>query len=125
MRQVEIIIDVPKPLWFTSNNLRGHWRQWAPKIKALRAMGAAAATFKGPQMQKCRLLVRVGYPTQIRADVPNVAGTVVKACLDGITDAGLIPDDSSDHIISTTYERGPKCAKNTHRVAFLFTEVET
>lgn len=124
MRTLEIVIDVPKALWFTSNNLRGSWRKWSPKIKQLRAMGCAHATFKGPPMQKVRLLVTVGYPTNTRADVPNVAGTVVKALLDGITDAGVIPDDDSKHIISTTYERGPKCVKDTHRVAFLIQEVE-
>lgn len=124
MRSLELIYDIPKNLWFTSNNLRGSWHRWAPKIKRLRAMGCAGATFKGPTMQRVRLTVTVGYPTNIRADVPNIAGTVAKALLDGIVDAGVIPDDDSRVIISTTYERGPKCAKGTHRVAFLFQEVE-
>lgn len=123
--QATIVVDVPADLWFTSNNLRGSHHRWTPKIRALRAIGKAAAIKAGsPRFEVAALWVKVGYPTNTKADPPNIAGTVAKALIDGFVDAGVLPDDDSRHIVATTYERGPKCAKGVHRMEFLFIDQE-
>ena len=118
-----LTIDIPRALWFTSNDLRGSHYKWSPKIKALRALGKRSVPPRSPRLNIVTLTVTVGYPTATRADPPNVAGTVAKALLDGMVDAGLIPDDDSRHIVATTYQRAPgKSAKGTHTMRFEFSE---
>lgn len=122
-RRAEVVIDVPRGLWFTSNDLRGSHHKWDAKIRALRLLGKSAAIAgRHPRLGVVTLLVEVGYPTNVRADPPNIAGTVAKHCLDGIVTSGLIADDDSRHITATTYTRGPKCPRGVHRVRFVFQE---
>lgn len=103
----ELIVDIPDNEWLSSND-RMHWRPERQRKIALRNRAMLLArqqrlTIPTP----CFLVVKVGLRTNGRADPPNSEPTV-KCLIDGIVSAGAIVDDSSDHIISTTYERGPR-----------------
>lgn len=123
----EIRIDLPRGLWWTSNDLRGSHHRWDSKVRAVRMLGKSAAIAqRAPRHDVVELEVWVGYPTNTRADVPNVAGTVCKHAIDGFVDAGVLPDDDSRHVIATTYRREPnRCARGLHTLRFVLTEVTT
>lgn len=55
----------------------------------------------------------IGYLRKGTADPSNAAPTV-KALIDGLTDAGLWPDDDSTHVIGPTYLRDPKSPTPGH-----------
>lgn len=64
-----VVIDVPAGEWLTSNG-RYHWASRARRTRALRVRAAIAAN---------------AYPA-------------VKACIDGLVDAGILPDDPDPHL---------------------------
>ena len=120
----EITVTLPAGLWWTSNDLRGSHHKWDSKARAVRQLGKSAGILSGVVLEPpVALHVFVGYPTNVRADVPNVAGTVVKHAIDGLIDGGLLPDDNSDIIVATTYSReAKKSAPKTHTLRLVFTE---
>ncbi len=105
-----------------SSNVELHRRVKALRIKALRTLGYAAAigqTVTTP----VRVDAEIGYPTARKADPANLWPTV-KALTDGMTDAGLWPDDNSEHIPLITFARGPKSPKGVYVVTIFVTELE-
>lgn len=62
------------------------------------------------------------WPDKRRRDIRN-AEYALKAAYDGIVDAGLIPDDSAEHLthLPTRFEVDRKCP----RVEIILTEVAT
>jgi len=120
----EITVTLPAGLWWTTNDLRGSHHKWDSKVRAVRELGKAAAILSRAELTPpVALHVFVGYPTAVRADPPNIAGTVSKHCVDGFVDAGLLPDDNSSVIVATTYSReAKKSARGTHTLRFVFTE---
>lgn len=124
---ITLTVTLPKSLWWTTNQLRGSHHRWDSKAKAVRELGAVAvATAGNPRLAgPVALHVHVGYPTNVVADPPNIAGTVAKHALDGmVTDAGLLPGDDSRHIVATTYSREPdRTARGLHTLRFEFEEI--
>ena len=78
-------------------NARTHWAQKARITKVLRARGRLEAKMSGARMERAHLVVRVGWPDKRRRDVANLIS--IKPLLDGIVDAGLLPDDDDAHLI--------------------------
>ena len=74
--------------------VRTLWRTWA--MVEMRRTGVTKAT--GP-----RALHIIAYRTQRCADIANLIGGA-KACIDGMTDAGLLIDDR-DSLARITYEQ--------------------
>lgn len=79
--------------WGT-RTLRGLWHTWT--MVEMRRAGVTKAT--GP-----RALHIIAYRTQRCADTANLIGGA-KACVDGMTDAGLLVDDR-DRLARITYEQ--------------------
>lgn len=52
-----------------------------------------------------------------RLDASNYAPTV-KALVDGVVDAGALPDDSGKHVIAETYKAGSRWPRTTVEVLF-------
>jgi len=102
-----LTIEVPRALLISAND-RMHWREKARRTAALRIFGrhAASRTFwiwERP-VRPVTLTVTVTYPPLARRrDASNLAPTV-KGLLDGIVDAGLLPDDNDRVIVATTYQ---------------------
>lgn len=118
-----LTIDVPPNEWLSANDRRGHWAAKAKRTKALRARGAWAARQQRLAVPTPVLVVAdIGYPRNGKAD-PNNASPTVKAILDGLTDAGVWPDDDSEHVIGPLYRRGPKTGRQGwHTVTLTFTQ---
>lgn len=91
---------LPTPLVLNAN-AREHWAAKARKTRDLRQLAALKARTL-PTMDRAHLLVHVGWPDKRRRDADNIRPTL-KALIDGIVDAGVLPDDSDAHLI------GPDC----------------
>ena len=121
-----LTIEVPRAL-LISANYRMHWRENARRTAALRFLGRYAAysqTCNGTTHARCTLTVTVTYPPLARRrDAANLAPTV-KGLLDGIVDAGLLPDDNDRVIVATTYQASAdKGAPGVWRFELDFDEV--
>lgn len=101
-----ITVDIPSAMWLSSNH-RHHWRAKASRTAEIRLLARYAARDLAPVAWPANCDVSVGLPTARRFDPHNSAPSL-KACLDGIVDAGVLPDDSSDHIPATTFRRDPE-----------------
>lgn len=109
-----IVVNVPDNEWISANS-RLHWRPERQRKIALRNRGLfLARQTRLAVPTPCRLVVEVGLRTHGRADPDNCAPTV-KCLIDGIVQSRALVDDSSDHIVSTTYERGPRVTEQGWR----------
>src|SRR4051794_39840417 len=96
-------LDIARPdEWVTANH-REHFMVRAAKTKAWRDAAAVHARAAGiPALDKVRITAQECPSGNRRRDVDRVALTV-KACIDGIVDAGVIPDDNTAHLLELTY----------------------
>lgn len=121
-----ILLDLSHDLWWTSNDLvKMHRMAVAKKAAAVRSLAAVVGRQSGQDpMERCRITVTASLPTARRFDPANIAGTVSKHAIDGFTDAGLFPDDNSDHVLAVTFQRGPRTSvPGIYRLTFEFEEV--
>jgi hypothetical protein len=121
-----IVLDLPRDLWFTSNDLPNmHYMARSNKAAAIRALAAIATKFAGETpVTQCRITVTASLPTARRFDPANIAGTVSKHAIDGMTDAGLWADDNSEHVVFVGFQRGPKTGtRGMYRLTFEIEEV--
>lgn len=121
-----IVLDLPRDLWWTSNDLVNmHRMVRAKKSAAVRALAAVAAKHSDQTpVARCRITVEASLPSNRRFDPSNIAGTVAKHAIDGLTDAGVFPDDDSSHVTAVTYQRGPKTSvQGIYRLTLTLEEV--
>lgn len=110
-RTYELAFPVHRDNWWTAND-RLHHHAVAKRKRHLRALAAwTVAQARPPRFERARVIAHVSYPTNTRADPGNVVGTVVKALIDGMTDAGCFPDDDHTHLVGPDPRRGPKTGK--------------
>lgn len=94
--------------WWMSANSRMHRMEQARRTDLVRQSTGLFARSKGLRKVAgpVRVEAAISYlPSVVTADPPN-AGPTVKAMLDGLTDAGIWPDDNSRHVVSVAYSRG-------------------
>lgn len=101
-----ITIEFPLPCKPLTMNQRMHWAAKAKVTRLWRASGYAAAMgacLRGEMRSpRSRSVVQLTIPvrsTKIRRDPHNWFPTV-KAVIDGLVDAGLWPDDTSEYVIT-------------------------
>lgn len=123
-RTHEIVLTIPKQVWMTSNDRR-HWADTHRRRRTIRTMaGWWAKHLHLTANPPVTVTAEIRYPTDRRADPAN-AEPVVKPILDGLTDAGVWPDDDSNHIRAVTYTRGPKTGQpGKYQVALTIREEE-
>ena len=95
-----------------SANDRGHWSKSHRKTKKWRQTAqivASSARNRGqlPLLERAQITVWFTYPTAHRRDVANLHPTV-KALVDGIVDAGILPDDNDKHVLGPDCRRVPE-----------------
>lgn len=106
----ELTITIPKAWWFSAND-RLHWAARAARTRRIRTAAAWEAKRAGvPRHDVVHVCAWIGYPRPGKAD-PSNAAPVVKAALDGLTDAGVWEDDDHTHVVAVEYRRD----KNTGR----------
>lgn len=91
----------------TNANGREHWSKKARTGASLREISWALA-----KQQRIPPLPRVGFvfsylpPDRRRRDTPNVLYAASKSCIDGVVDAGIIPDDNDRYVRYLTFRPG-------------------
>lgn len=94
-----------------SENDRRHWRVKARRVKELRDLARQhAALGRAPHLDAARLVVTVSLPDRRRRDLHNLTPTV-KALVDGLVDAGLLPDDDAAHLAGPDWRLAPRRAE--------------
>ena len=115
-------LEIPNSAWLTSNQ-RLHWAAKAKRTAHIRQLSALQARLVGisPMMQ-VHVAAFIGYPTSAKADPPNAAPSV-KAAIDGLTDAGVWPDDDSEHVVAVEFRReAGKAPKGHHTIRLVLTD---
>ncbi len=117
----ELIFEINANMWLSANQ-RKHWAPKAMATRALRDEGRRVARAEKLQdLGPCHVAAFIGYPRGGRVDPSNAAPTV-KALIDGMTDAGVWPDDDHTHVIGPTYLRDKSSGKaGVHTVRLVMT----
>lgn len=82
-----------------SLNDRMHWATKARLTKEIRAYVREACTYRVPDLTRAHVVLHWVPRDRRRRDTDNPFPTL-KAAIDGIRDAGVVPDDSSEYVTS-------------------------
>lgn len=96
----------------STNQRHNHWSERQRTTKALRRtayVNAAAAHI--PQLQRARIVAVYHPHDRRRRDVHNLL-PAAKACVDGLVDAGVLPDDNDQHLIGPDMRPGLRKVKH-------------
>lgn len=119
-----VVVEVPAAEWLTSNG-RYHWASRARRTRKLRTRAALAArAARVPPMVRARITVHVHGRTRARTDPAN-AYPAIKACVDGLVDAGVLPDDDAAHLDGPDMRLGdpdPAMPAGHHRLTVNITD---
>lgn len=92
-------------LWITSNR-RFHWREKARLTRMWRTAAYLGARRAGiPHLERAHITAHVHRMRGGRFDPTNWADTA-KAALDGVVDAGVLPDDDHAHVTGPDMRAG-------------------
>jgi len=106
-------------------NQRMHHHERARIVRILRRAAADAAASQGaPRLERAHIVVHVAWPDRRRRDAHNLYVTA-KACIDGLVDYGLIPDDDDTHLIGPDFRVDPELSgiRRATRLTFHIKEV--
>lgn len=95
----------PSPSPWLSLNERAHWgRRKTLSQHYRKAVYAACRMHLVPQLDGAYVMALVSFGSPRRRDAHNVMPTI-KACVDGLVDARVIPDDSDKYLIGPDIRR--------------------
>jgi len=104
-----IVLEGFDPAMLLTSNQRLHWAKKAAATAYWRGLGVTAGCRVEPRDQ-ARIVFHIRFPNNIRRDVGNLSPTA-KALVDGLVDAGVLPDDSDAHLegpdLRRDYPNGP------------------
>lgn len=95
-----------------------HRQQWATHTRATRELWwGIAKQARTPRLQRARITATPLHadgrsPQDVAACVPET-----KAAIDGLVDAGVLPDDSPAHLLSLTFLPPDVCGVDGLRIA--------
>ena len=120
-----LTIHIPPGMWLTANQ-RPHWAAKAAATRSLRdlAHAHAAARHLRPAPTPARVVAHIHLRTGARFDPANASPTT-KALVDGLTDAGLWPDDDAAHVIGPDHRLGapmPALRRGWHAITLTIEE---
>lgn len=101
MKTLTVIVTDPGVNWLSANNRM--WRKRANKVKAWRLAARRAATPHPKLKGRCHIAFHIDGIG--KHDLDNLIATC-KPILDGIVDAGIIPNDTPKHVPAITYLAG-------------------
>jgi len=91
-----------------TENQRLHHYARNTRVQSIRTVARQTAVVtRAPRLERARLDVGVAFPDRRRRDTHNLMPTV-KAVVDGLVDARLLPDDSWRHLSGPRLERAPE-----------------
>ena len=99
-------IVLTPPCAFINSNDRLHHHAKAKLTRAWRdlAMEETWDQVGQPSYARARIVIAFRFPTNHRREVSNLHPTA-KAIVDGLVDAGVLPDDDDGHIIGPDLRR--------------------
>ncbi|HAP90834.1 MAG TPA: hypothetical protein DCR15_14380 [Arthrobacter bacterium] len=100
-------ITIPAPCAWLNSNDRRHRMAEAKLVKEWRESAWAACQNHGPLNWPVTITAHVWKPKNGRYDPGNLYPTA-KACVDGLVDAGLLPDDDHKHVVGPDMRHGGK-----------------
>lgn len=91
-------VDGERPV--TSNEVRSqHWRKVQPRLANFRGAGGLLARELGiPACEQIAVRLYAYPPDKRRRDASNLMPTM-KAMVDGLVDAGVVPDDTAAFVV--------------------------
>lgn len=95
-----------------SLNGRYHWATKARLTKEVRAWTREAALYRVPSLDRAHVVLHWVPRDRRRRDTDNPFPTL-KAAIDGLRDAGIVPDDSSEYVTSAVVIDPPN-SKDPH-----------
>jgi crossover junction endodeoxyribonuclease RusA len=100
-------LEIPAyPGWLTLNG-RPHWAVKARVTKTYRALAHTQSMMaKLPRIERAYVIAELFFATNRRRDPHNWMPTA-KAIVDGMVDAGVFPDDSTEHVTGPDMRIGP------------------
>lgn len=101
------VLRVDAPCGWINSNQRHHRMAVAALTKQWRQAGHDAAKGTPPICTPVRVVAHI-YKTRAGRYDPNNLWPTVKAILDGVVDAGVIPDDDHHHVIGPDMRHGGK-----------------
>ena len=91
--------------WVNANE-RGHWAKRAPRTRYWRNRAyVEARRAKVPPMDRAHIAVTFHKTTNRPYDPANLYPTA-KAIVDGLVDAGVLPDDDKEHLVGPDMRAG-------------------
>ena len=119
MRPFSLTFTVPDGMWLTSNG-RYHWADRARRTRRLRTLGHwEGKRSRVPTLGRARITAHITFRTGGRADPANAYPTI-KALIDGLVDAGLLPDDDASRLEGPDMRREPGKPPPRTRVVRLY-----
>lgn len=121
----EYVFDLPHAALLTSNQ-RPHWRVRKDRTAALRARGAVAGrSWPRTSLPRAHVTAVVAWPPLTRRrDAANLWPTV-KPLIDGLVDAGVLPDDDDTHLSGPDWRVSREHAAPGHvRITLVFHPVD-
>lgn len=100
------VIELPEGLSLLNSNQRIHFHRAAKITRAIRCAAWAEACKLGLRAERIHVLGIICPSSQRRADPANWYPSF-KAAIDGLVDAGMIPDDNHKHLEGPDMRRGP------------------
>lgn len=102
----DLRIKLDQPQRWPSANDRGHWSKNAPVIAYWRQMTACLAKVgQRPRFDRVHVVMTLHWPDRRRRDVANWH-PLAKACVDGLVDAQVVPDDHWRHVVGPDLRYG-------------------
>jgi len=112
------VIEMPAGTELLNSNQRHSWRYKARVTATLRETAARIA--RVPRLDQVRIEVEYQPSKVTRSRDGGNWAPSGKACIDGLRDAGVLPDDNSKHVLSETYSIGEPYPKG--RLVLTITE---
>ncbi len=96
---MEFSFIAPAKVWSTNDDRRLHWAQRSKLVKEWRDCTAIIAKARRVGSQPPSVVtISIPFARNGRRDPMNYVGTVVKAMVDGLVDAGVWPDDTPEYV---------------------------
>lgn len=97
------------PTLLVSANRRIHWAKRSATSRHWRHLAYVTAWGQRiPAVERAHVVVTVRFPDRRRRDVANLHPLLAKPIVDGLVDAGVLPDDSDDYLIGPDLRRDPE-----------------
>lgn len=94
----DVVLNPANMHYVKSANARMHWTQEHEVRTFWRNMARALFAHR-PKAERAKVVVTFTWPDRRRRDVHNYVPYVVKPIVDGMIDAGILPDDDDNHLV--------------------------